>query len=128
MKTVSVVAAVALFVVAVAYGAESGANLPELKPVPGKPLSMWFNYRTGDFSGASQIWGELRNDSKAAIQSVRIVFVSLDANGKEIATSSDSVRKLAAGEVWSFEIHPKETGVRRFDVKTIEFAANERTP
>jgi len=119
MKTI---AALLLLFGSLAFAAEPDTGLPKLKPVPGKPVSAWFEYRTGDFPGASQIWGEVRNDSQKPLGGVRIVFVSLDANGKEIATSNDSVGKLAPGETWSFELHPKETGVKRFELKDVELA------
>ncbi len=128
MKPAASIASVFLLAASLAVAAEPNTGLPALKPVAGKPLSMWFEFRTGDFAGASQIWGELRNDSKTPMGSVRILFVSLDANGKQIAASSDSVGKLAPGETWSFEIHPKETGVRRFELKDIEIAASADAP
>ena len=97
------------------------AVMPELKPVPGKPVSIWFNFSTGDFKGAAHIWGELKNDSPKPLAHVRILFAAHDRNGKVIGTSSDSVQKLEPGETWSFQIRPKEEeGVRRFELIDVE--------
>ena len=120
MKAIATIAAALLLIATLARAEEPDTGLPELKPVEGKRVSMWFNYRTGDFAGASQIWGELRNDSGKPFAHVRVHFASYDANGKVMATSNDSVAKLAPNEIWSFEIHPKETGVRRFELKDVE--------
>ena len=119
MKAIAVIAVV-LLTLSLAVGGDQGSPLPELKPVPGKPVSVWYETRTGDFAGASQIWGELRNDSPKPLGKVTIRFESFDKNGKAMATSSDSVGKLAPGETWSFEIHPKETAVRKFELKDVE--------
>ena len=118
MKTLVTLALVLM--ASLALAADSTSPLPELKPVKGKPVSMWFEFRTGDFAGASQIWGEVRNDSQKPLTNVRVAFESFDKNDKRIGTSSDTVAKLAPGETWSFEIHPKETGVRIFKLKDVE--------
>ena len=120
MKAIVTIVAALVLVATLARAEDPDTGLPELKPVEGKPVSMWFNYRTGDFAGASQIWGEIRNDSGKPFANLRIRFTSFDGDGKPMATSTDSVAKLAPNETWSFEIHPKETGVRRFELKDVE--------
>jgi len=122
MRAIAAIAAILLLSASLASAAEPNTGLPQLKPVAGKPVSISFNYRTGNFSGASQIWGELRNDSPKPLANVRVHFTAHDANGKVMGTSTDSVERLAPGETWSFEIHPKETGVRRFELKDVELS------
>src|SRR5262245_49388829 len=59
----------------------ASTGVPELKPVAGVPVSMWWNSRTGNFKGAAQVWGELRNDSSKRFEYVRVRFSSYDASG-----------------------------------------------
>jgi hypothetical protein len=121
MRTLGLLAILLVVGVGTGRAEEKSSPLPELKPVGGKPVSIWFDFRTGNFAGASQIWGELRNDSAKPLHDVRVRFASIDRNGKPMATSSGSVSKLDPGETWSFEIRPKESAVRNFELKDVRF-------
>lgn len=94
--------------------------LPDYKPVAGTPVSMWWSYRTGNFKGGAQIWGEVRNDSEKRLEHVRVRFSSTDESGTVLGTHSDSVTKLGPGETWSFEIRPKQIIARKFELKDVQ--------